>query len=73
MMISVQTDRKRSRTFRIFLADNSWQIPNARPGYCLERKLLLYQKAHQDPDELLIVYYGGQGQFDNHGRCMWKW
>jgi hypothetical protein len=51
----------------------TWQIPNARPGYCLERKLLQYQKAHQDPDELLVVYYGGQGQFDKQGRCMWRW
>ncbi|KAL8971462.1 MAG: hypothetical protein Q9197_003256 [Variospora fuerteventurae] len=53
-------------------ATEQWDIPSQNSTRALQSKLYDFQDAHQDENELLIVYYGGHGDADRRrGRSIW--
>ena len=50
-----------------------WHIPSVNSTRALQKKLYVFQDAHQSETELLIVYYGGHGKADpRRGRSIWQ-
>lgn len=51
-----------------------FKIPSKpNPTRALQDKLYAFQNAHQDENELLIVYYAGHGEADSRrGRSIWS-
>ncbi|KAL8655282.1 MAG: hypothetical protein Q9210_000985 [Variospora velana] len=53
-------------------ATEQWDIPSQNSTRAVQTKLYDFQDAHQDENELLIVYYGGHGDADRRrGRSIW--
>ncbi|KAL8958678.1 MAG: hypothetical protein Q9193_004313 [Seirophora villosa] len=53
-------------------ATEQWDIPSQNSTRALQTKLYNFQDAHQNENELLIVYYGGHGDADRRrGRSIW--
>ncbi|KAI4196632.1 MAG: hypothetical protein LQ348_002269, partial [Seirophora lacunosa] len=53
-------------------ATEQWDIPSQNSTRALQTKLYDFQDAHQNENELLIVYYGGHGDADRRrGRSIW--
>ena len=57
---------------RLHFSVEQWQIPDDNSKRALQEKLYTFQDLHQQEDELLIVYYGGHGEFDRRGRSIWR-
>ena len=50
-----------------------WQIPSSNPTRALQTKLYSFREAHQNEEELLVVYYGGHSEADSRrGRSIWR-
>ncbi|KAL8987232.1 MAG: hypothetical protein Q9177_003541, partial [Variospora cf. flavescens] len=53
-------------------ATEQWDIPSQNSTRALQSKLYNFQDAHQEENELLIVYYGGHADADRRrGRSIW--
>ena len=49
-----------------------YKIPsNERPQNDLDRQLLEFRIAHDNPSELMIVYYGGHGGINSEQESIW--
>ncbi|KAL8738251.1 MAG: hypothetical protein Q9181_000931 [Wetmoreana brouardii] len=56
---------------QFYFATEQWDIPSRDSTRALQTKLYEFQQAHQNEDELLILYYGGHGYPDRRGRSIW--
>ena len=49
-----------------------WPIPSSRrPSNDLDSKLVEFRNTHENPSELMIVYYGGHAGFENEDEVIW--
>lgn len=47
-------------------------IPSDDSQRSLQRKIFLFQEAHNSTDELLMVYYGGHGVLNKLNQSIWS-
>ncbi len=50
-----------------------WLIPSEMPHLELMIKVGSFVKGYQNPDTLLIVYYGGHASINNVRQSSWSW
>jgi hypothetical protein len=51
----------------------TWLIPTAKSYFALTTKALQTVRDFGDPDNLLIVYYGGHGLINDVRQGVWTW
>lgn len=51
----------------------TWLIPTVKSLFALTTKALQTVQGFGDPDNLLIVYYGGHGLINDARQGVWTW